>query len=137
MKHRGLALLLLASPIWAVQSQTCPDRIQIESAQFKPAQPSPGFVEIISPGPAWLTGASLFDGPPEMGAQLKPLDTEPNATRSVWRFSPASPNLWLSCDYASGLFRMAMPLKEAVTECRAVVKSAGLPKILHANFTCQ
>ncbi|WP_342669169.1 STY0301 family protein [Curvibacter gracilis] len=137
MKHPGLILLLLASPAWSAQNQVCPDRIQLESAQIKPSKPSPRWVASVSPGPVWLSGFNLFDGPPEMGAQLQPEDADTHANLSVWRFSSPTPDLWLSCDYASGLFRLAMPVKQAVTECRAVSKSAGLPKVLQVSFTCQ
>lgn len=137
MKHPALILLLLTNPAWSTQNQACPDRIQLESAQIKPSKPSPGWVASVSPGPVWLSGFNLFDGPPEMGAQLKPQEADTHANLSVWRFSSPTPDLWLSCDYASGLFRLAMPVKQAVTECRAVSKSAGLPKVLQVSFTCQ
>lgn len=137
MTHPGLILLLLASPTWSAQNQTCPDQIQIESAQFKPVQPAPGWVARVSTGPVWLSGFNLFDGPPEMGTQLKPQDAETQTGRTVWRFSSPTPKLWLSCDYASGLFRLAMPVQEAVTECRVVSKNAGLPRVFQASFTCE
>ena len=133
----SLSALLIGAQARAELIQVCPDEIQLESAQLKSDRLSSGWASSSYSGPVRLTGVSLFDGPPQEGAQLKPANAETSDSNTVWHFSPIASNLWLRCDYASGLFSLSMKVQEPVAECRAVLMKTGLPKVLHAKFSCR
>lgn len=117
-------------------AQTCPDRVHVASGALAPADIPAGWQANFADSQIWLTGNSVFDGPPEKGAALMPTSTR--GSTATWKFAvPAADGYWLSCDYADGLIHLAVRADAKATSCRATFSKSGLPKVPHSEFTCQ
>ena len=120
----------------AQASHVCPSRVHVASGALVPADIPAGFQATFSDSQVWLTGYSVFEGPPERGAALVP-DAGRGRT-ATWKFtSAAADGFWLSCDYANGLIHLAVRADDKATTCRASFSSSGDPKLSSAEFTCR
>ena len=133
------AAALVAGPAHAADgapSRVCPSRVHVASGTLAPADVPAGFQATFSDSQVWLTGYSLFEGPPAQGAALVP-DSGHGLT-ATWNFAaPAAEGFWLSCDYANGLIHLAVRAADKATSCRASFSKSGDPKMPHAEFTCK
>lgn len=120
----------------AAPSQTCPDRVHVASGALAPADIPAGWQAHFEDSQIWLTGNSVFEGPPEKGGALMPTSTR--GSTATWKFAvPAADGYWLSCDYANGLIHLAVRADAKATSCSATFSKSGLPKVAHAGFTCR
>ena len=120
----------------AEPSHVCPSRVHVASGALAPADVPAGFQATFSDSQVWLTGFSVFEGPPAQGASLVP-DSGRGRT-ATWKFqAPAPEGFWLSCDYAMGLIHLAVRADAKATSCRGSFATSGDPKLPHAEFTCK
>ena len=133
------AAALLAGASHAATSESshvCPSRVHVVSGALAPADIPTGFQATFSDSQVWLTGYSVFEGPPAQGASLVP--DSGRGRSAAWKFpAPAADGFWLSCDYASGLVHLAVRADEKATSCRATFSTSGDPKMPRAEFTCK
>ena len=120
----------------AQPSHVCPSRVHVASGALAPADIPAGFQATFSDSQVWLTGFSVFEGPPVQGASLVP-DSGRGRT-ATWKFqAPAPEGFWLSCDYANGLIHLAVRADAKATSCRGTFSTSGDPKLPHAEFSCR
>ena len=120
----------------APTSHVCPDRVHIASATLAPADIPAGYQPTFSDSNVWLTGNSIFEGPPAQGAALMPTSTR--GSTATWKFAvPVADGHWLSCDYAEGLIHLAVRADDNAKSCTATFSKSGMPKLPHAEFTCR
>lgn len=133
------ALLLFWGASFAgIKTYECPEKIHFEGGRLAAADIPAGFKDTISSAPVWLSGASVYDGPPEEGAELKPINAEKKSSRILWDTSNTSEKgIWLVCNYADQLVKISVKAEGMPSSCEASVKRYGLPKILHTQFTCK
>jgi hypothetical protein len=119
-------------------SYVCPDKVHLASASLAASDVPAGFQAAASTGPVRLSGVSVFDGPPEQGAQLVPTQADERDTHLRWRFEGLSgQGVWLACHYADQLLQLTVKVDGQPTECQASVLKQGQPQALHAQFTCR
>jgi opacity protein-like surface antigen len=120
----------------AAPSQVCPSRVHVASGALAAADIPAGFQATFSDSQVWLSGFSVFEGPPAQGASLVP--DSGRAEAATWKFSrPAADGYWLSCDYANGLIHLAVRADDKATSCRGSFKTSGDPKLPQAEFSCR
>lgn len=120
----------------AAPSQACPARIHVASGAVLPADVPAGFQANFSDSQVWLSGLSVFEGPPEMGSSLVPNSSSDGT--ATWRFEgPVPGGRWLSCDYSSGLIHLAVRAADTTKSCKGTFKTSGEPKLPHAEFSCK
>jgi hypothetical protein len=127
----GLGQVACAAP-----SQVCPSRVHVASGALAPEDVPAGFHATFSDSQVWLTGFSVFEGPPAQGAALVPdLGKGDVAT---WKFQGTAPEgRWLSCDYAEGLIHLAVRADDQAKSCQGRFAKSGDPKLPHAEFSCR
>lgn len=140
MSRALLPLLLLAAGACrvadAAPAQACPARVHVASGTLAAADVPAGWEGTFSDSQVWLTGNSVFDGPPAKGAALMPTSTRGGT--ATWKFAaPSADGYWLSCDYANGLIHVAVRADAKATSCRATFSKSGDPKLPRSEFTCQ
>ena len=129
-------LLVFGHAASGAPSQTCPARIHVASGAVLPPDVPAGFQASFSDSQVWLSGLSVFEGPPEMGASLVPSSSHDGT--AMWRFEgPAPAGRWLSCDYSSGLIHLAVRAADTAKSCKGIFKTSGEPKLPHAEFRCE
>jgi len=136
-RRRFLVSLALSASAaaWAAAPLQCPGLASLPAPNQ--AADAAGWTMHLGSVHAPLTGLSIYDGPPDQGAALKPAIIASNAERIVWRLSAmASPPAWLSCDYAGGLYRMSRPLPADVQRCEAVIRRLASPTRLDIVVRC-
>lgn len=117
-------------------SQACPARVHVASGAVLPADVPAGFQASFSDSQVWLSGFSVFEGPPEKGASLVPDSSHGGI--ATWKFEgPAPDGHWLSCDYANGLIHLAVRAADTAKSCKGTFQTSGDPKLPHAEFICQ
>lgn len=132
----SFASLALTPTAFAEDSCLCPDKVRLTSAVVAPEDVPPGFTPLVSGSIVRLSGVSVFDGPPEEGAMLKPTSSGLKGRRTLWTLSPASPQgTWISCDYAQGLIRLVKPIGTTPTSVTALIDMTGPTTITRATFT--
>ncbi|WP_338846681.1 STY0301 family protein [Massilia sp. W12] len=125
--------LCLSAPALA-QTLQCPPTVQTKAGSLQLQQTPAGFAPYFEGGQLPLSGASIFDGPPEQGAQLQPAGGK-GVLR--WSLSDAQAGVWLSCDYAQGLFRLVQKLPHTPRSCSAKLYKEGKSPLLQAVFSCE
>jgi len=137
-------LLLLVATLGAnachaadgAMSHSCPDRVHVASGTLAPADIPDGWKANFQDSQIWLTGNSVFEGPPEKGGAQMPTSTR--GTTATWKFAaPAEEGYWLSCDYANGLIHLAVRADAKATSCTATFTKSGQPRVPHSEFTCR
>ena len=107
----------------AAAEYACPAKTRLEGA---PKVPADGvWSGVFSSSPIWLSGVSLFDGPPAELASLKPDSVQETKGDSVfvWKLTATYPaGIWISCRYGDGLVSLAQRVATPVSACRASTK---------------
>jgi len=110
------ALLFTSSLARAEQTIVCPERVIQQPGQVLEEDAPAGFEVLSLAGRLWLSGFSVYDGPPKDNAALKP--HESTEERAVWKFETAYPlGKWISCDYGLGRIKLYQRLDDDVVEC--------------------
>lgn len=116
----------------------CPGSVHLSSGTVDPLDVPTDFRPSISKSIERLSGYSVFDGPPEEGASLKPWSSSAKTNRSKWLFDKSVKyEVWVSCDYADGLIRLVQRVSNPVTACTAISQNVGDPKNLEVRFVCE
>lgn len=136
------ALLLVAATLvttaCSAEPFVCPGYLELTSTPLIAAELPPASRALVAPGRVWLSGASLFDGPPEEQASLVPDNAESDGPAQWTLASSAAGGYWLSCDYADGLVRVTQPVAATVSRCSATVAPANNPAAsVTVQFDCQ
>ncbi len=137
---KPLLLACTALPLLACAGETftCPDYLALNASPLTGVSLPADARALVAPGRVWLSGASLFDGPPEEQASLVP-DNADSDGPSLWTLASSSPSgYWLSCDYANGLVRITRQLAANSSRCTATASPAGNPAdSVKVRFDCQ
>lgn len=121
-------------------SVSCPSNVRLESVTLKPTEATEDFSSSTAHTAQRLTGFSLFEGPPEQEGSLKPTRTTQSASgeTSYWKFDASAPDgIWMTCDYAQGIVRLATRVSSLASSCEAVVQRRTNPKRLEVRFQCR
>jgi hypothetical protein len=136
-----IALLLAAGAgelCFAEENIVCPSKARLASGSVATEDVPPGYKTFVSNTTVGVSGVTVFDGPPEDGAALKPSASSSNGETITWRFEGSyEKGKWVSCDYANGLIRLVRQIGEPTTSCTATVKKTGPYKRIEAKFTCK
>lgn len=133
-----LVLMVAACKSYSDDVRICPDRIRLTSGIINTEDIPSGYKPLIASSSILLTGANMFDGPPEEGAVLKPFLVSANGAVIKWILDgPYENGKWLSCDYADGLIRLVTKAKDATTTCVATIKASKPHNILTIRFDCK
>jgi len=135
-----LLLLLLAARglCYAGENMICPDKVRLASGSVVSEDVPPGYKSLVSPSIVRLTGVTVFDGPPEDGAVLKPASFSRNGERIKWIFGGTNEKgKWISCDYADGLIRLVKQIGDPTSYCTATIEKTEPHKTLDAKITCK
>lgn len=117
---------------------TCPERVRLDGGKVSDADLPKGSKSVIATSPILLSGVSVFDGPPEEGAELMPSNTGKKATKFIWPISqPADRPVWLACNYADQLVRVVVQAEGSPKQCEATVTQGGSPRLTRAQFNCK
>lgn len=136
--HWHAALIFLAADFClAADEIVCPDKVRLESAQVMAADVPEGYLPFVSDSLIRLSGPSIFDGPVEDGAALKPVFS-PRPGILKWEFEGAYEyGKWVSCDYGDGIARLVKRLPDAITSCTATVGRARPHNTTTVKFECR
>ena len=116
----------------------CPGAVHLSSGTVNPVDVPTDFRPVISKSIERLSGYSVFDGPPEEEALLKPWSSSAKSNRSKWLFDQSVKyEVWVSCDYADGLIRLVQRVSNPVSACTAISQKIGDPKNLEVRFVCE
>lgn len=116
----------------------CPETTRLASGTVSPDSIPAISQALVSNEIVRLSGVSVFDGPPEQGASLKP-DTVANKGRDIiWKFEGDYPQgKFISCDYANGLIRIYSKIADVTVACVSKTEITKSQKILKATFICK
>ena len=129
--------LILLGNCMAGENIKCPAAVHLSSGTVDPVDVPTNFRPFISKSIKRLSGYSVFDGPPEKGAALKPWSSSAKSNRSKLLFEKSvNYEVWVSCDYADGLIRLVQRVSNPVTSCTAISQNVGDPKTLEVRFVC-
>ena len=137
-----MALLLsggAASAVAATEKHECIARIMLTAGSVEVDQVAAGFSPIISKTSIALTGVSLFDGPPDEGAMLKPISVMATASGSRIKWDLAGGDArgtWIACDYSDGLIRLVRRLSDVHEFCSAATRKSHVRTGIEARFVC-
>ena len=116
---------------------TCPDKIQLPAGAPAGQDLAANWMLIVSSGPVRLSGVSVFDGPPQEGAALKPGSVAQSGATITWKFSGTfAQGKWLACDYGGGVARAVMRAPDDSTFCVAHMERRTGPSSFKARFEC-
>lgn len=121
-------------------SVSCPSHVRLESVTLKSTEATEGFSSSTTRTAQRLTGFSLFEGPPEQEGSLKPTRTTQSASgeTSYWKFDASAPDgIWMTCDYAQGVVRLATRVSPLASSCEAVAQRRANPTRLEVRFQCR
>lgn len=121
-------------------SVSYPSHVRLGSVTLKPTEATEGFSSSTTHTAQRLTGFSLFEGPPEQEGSLKPTRTTQSASGEVayWTFdASAQDGIWMTCDYAEGVVRLATRVSPLASSCEAVAQRRTNPKRLEVRFQCR
>lgn len=135
--------VLLVSPAatnscLAEEKLICPSRVRLASGSVVSEDVPPGYTPFVPGGVARLTGVTVFDGPPEDGAALKPSSISSSGERVKWVFEGTyEKGKWISCDYEKGLITLVRQVAEPASTCAATIKKTKPYNNLEAGFSCR
>lgn len=126
----------------------CPASVSLSSGVVAADKTPRGSQTLISKSPIYLTGVSIFDGPPEQGAALIPVSEQSQSNNNdssvsrgsaiLWNFEENYPQgIYISCDYGKGIVRVFSKIAVAPHACTANVQHLKLHDELKANFSCK
>jgi len=132
----ALLVALAMQALAAAAAPSCP--AVLESQQSLPGAPE-GWSVVPLRQAQRLMAISLFDGPPEDGAELKP-EASHGGQRQVWRFDTAAPRgIWLGCRYDGSRLMLTRRIEPAPRICELIsggrVLAGADPSPL--NFNCR
>lgn len=122
------------------ESVSCPSHVRLESVTLKPTEATEGFLSSTTHTAQRLTGFSLFEGPPEQEGNLKPTRTTKTASGEIayWKLDAgAQDGIWMTCDYAEGVVRLATRVPPLTSSCEAVAQRRTNPNRLEVRFQCR
>lgn len=123
---------------FANEEVICPATVRIASGSIEPGDVPAGYKPVISNSIERLSGASVFDGSPEQGGAVKSTFSSANDDRIKWVFDKhAEYDVWVSCDYARGLIRLAKQVKPPVSSCTMTSRKIEPTKVLSIKFSCE
>jgi hypothetical protein len=138
---QGAAFLLGVLSVqasWAAEEFTCKGSLQLAAASVVPQDIPADYHVVVPKTTVRLTGISVFDGPPEEGAALKPASWTAGGDRIKWVFEGTyEKGKWFSCDYANGIVRLSRKIGEPSSACTAAVTKHKPPAGIQAKLTCQ
>jgi hypothetical protein len=141
IRSSAFALLLIIGfslPGYCDEISVCKTKVSISNGTLAPSNLPAGFQLFVPDTPVFLSGVSVFDGPPAEGALLKPTSISPHGESVVWELSPSSSaGTWISCDYADGLVRLVKKLEQPAADCTATISKTRPPKGIEARFLCK
>lgn len=135
----AFAGLVLASLSTCAQDSrlSCPERVRVKGAVVAADLPS-STATLVTSTPQLLSSVSIFDGPPEEGAELLPTNDGKNSSKIVWRIgSPSAQGVWLACNYGSQVARVVMKATGTPVLCEAQMTRSGSPQLLRASLSCK
>ena len=137
--------LLYSGLSFASDTYNCPSTARLVSGSVAPEDVPAGYESRVLSSVTHLSGYSLYDGPPENRGQLKGDYSKGNGT--TWVLTPKlhpqlhtplyPQGIWISCDYAGGLVKIAARARDSVTSCVATSKKMEPPFTLAVRFICK
>ncbi len=126
--------LLLSNGAIAQSSISCPDKIYPTGVELNTATKAAGWATHVSDMPIWLTNVSVYDGPVAQNGALVP-----NALKGreeYWDFKNHPGVIFLSCEYANGVFKLSKLLPQGVLACKVSVQKSSSTGMLQGGFIC-
>lgn len=120
----------------ADNAYACPEKVRLSSgtisdqdiADWKPEVPS----SVI-----WLTGASVYDGPPQERASLVPTRTNKSGSVMKWVLEGSDARgVWIACDYGDGVASLVRRIPDASKQCTVTASKSGKPRVMKMQFVC-
>lgn len=122
----------------ASDSSTCPATIRLSAGVVVPEDIPEGYRPLISKNIVRLSGASVFDGPPEKMGILIPTTYSSSGSYAKWEFEEeVKYDISVSCDYAGGLVRLLKKIKPPVSSCAMTSRKIEPTKIIGIKFNCR
>lgn len=116
----------------------CPSKVRLISGNVVLEEGPPDYRSFIPNTIIRLTGVTVFDGPPEEGAVLKPSSQSASETRIKWIFEGKyGKGKWFSCDYANGIIKLVKQIREPSANCTAIFVKAQPFNTFEAKLTCK
>lgn len=138
---KGLTAWIFAAFVAGVvhaETYECPDRVHLEKGTVSSNDIPVGFTAHLSSSPVLLTGAAIYGGPPEQGAELKPLNGDQPRGDPLWKFPPGSGHdVHLVCRYGDGTMQLVRKPSAAPSECVSIARRSGTPRLLRVRFVCR
>lgn len=130
--------LSITSLCLANEEMLCPAKVHLVSGNVLSDDIPPDYKSFVSDTTVRLTGITVFDGPPEDGAALKPLSSSQNGEHIKWVFEGEyEKGKWFSCDYANGIIRLIRKIREPSSSCMATVVKTKPYNVLEARLICE
>lgn len=132
-------LSLLVTNVYGAETTFhCKDKIRLASGNVVPDDVPDGYTPFISSSINRLTGVSVFDGPPEDGALLKPFSVTQKGAQIKWVFEGSyEKGKWFSCDYADGLIRLIQKIPEPASVCIATIRKIKPYNTIAGMISCK
>ena len=116
----------------------CPATIRLSSGAIMPEDIPDGYQQFISKTIVRLSGASVFDGPPEKTGILIPTTYSSSGNYAKWIFEKeGNYSISVSCDYAGGLVRLLKKIESPVSSCSMTSRKIEPTKVLGIKFSCE
>ena len=137
--YSSLLISLLVTDAYSAETSFhCKDKIRLVSGSVVSEDIPTGYKPFISNMINRLTGVSVFDGPPEDSAVLKPFSVTQKGTQIKWVFEGSyEKGKWFSCDYADGLIRLVQQIPESASVCTATLKKIKPYNTLDSMIYCK
>ncbi len=131
----GLAIALSTGPplLDAARAATgAPERFVAEcpatlAVKERAATPAGGWRTVTAERERIFSHVTVFDGPPQEQASLKPDEEQPddNTLLGVWRFPGGTRNVWVACYFALAKTAVARPVPNGLRRCVARYRRDG------------
>ena len=127
-----------ANYCFAGEEITCPAMVRIASGLLESDDVPAGYKPVFSNSIERLSGGSVFDGSPELKGAIKSRFTSAKDVRTEWIFDKGTVyDVWVSCDYARGLIRLAKQVSVPVSSCTMTSRKVEPTKALNVKFICK
>ena len=130
-----MACLSMSSCALAKTTYTCPEKIQLSSAQLVTDDANKNWQSTTTESPLWLTNVGIYDGPVKDNAALVP--TEEKGKTNKWIFEGSYPQgKFAACEYGNGVIKLDKPIEASATNCIATIKSSATKSGIDAVIVC-